>query len=50
MVRITIMLDDDIATKLRNKQAKAVIKSKKTISFSRIVNQVLAEGLKKGRL
>jgi len=45
--RITIILDDEIVKKARNKQAKALLKSKKSVSFSKIVNQCLKECLKR---
>lgn len=47
-IRITIMLDEGIASKIRKKQARAVRKSNKSVSFSRIINEVLSECLKKG--
>ncbi|WP_299290826.1 hypothetical protein [Nitrosopumilus sp.] len=43
--RITIMLNSDIAKKLRNMQAKKVKESASSVSFSRIVNEVLQKGL-----
>ena len=46
-IRITIMLDDDIAKKLRLKQAKLLMHSKKSISFSAVLNQIIRESLKK---
>ena len=45
--RITIMLDDDLLKKLRNKQAKLIKKSLKSISFSRVINDSLNDSLKK---
>ncbi len=44
--RITIMLEDDLVKKIRNKQAKEIIKSKKSVSFSQIVNITLKKCLK----
>ena len=44
--RITIMLNGDIAKKLRSLQAKKIKESSSTVSFSRIVNEVLEKGLK----
>jgi len=41
------MMDDDIIKKLRNKQAKLIKKSSKSISFSRVVNDSLKDSLKK---
>lgn len=46
--RITILLDDDLAVKLRNKQARKLKESNKFVSFSQVINDVLAESLKKG--
>jgi len=43
--RITVMLDDDNMIKLRNKQSKLIKKSSKSISFSRVLNQVLKKAL-----
>ncbi len=47
--RITIMLDDDLQKKLREKQAKLIKQSKKSVSFSRVVNLTLSEGIKKSK-
>ena len=44
--RLTIMLNSDIAKKLRALQAKQIKESASTVSFSRIVNEVLEKGLK----
>ena len=44
--RITIMLDDDLIKKLRAEQAKLIKKSTKSVSFSRVVNELLRKGLK----
>ena len=45
--RITIMLDDDIMTTLRQKQAKLITKSTKSVSFSRVLNETLRKSIKK---
>ncbi len=45
--RITIVLDDDLATSLRQKQAKLIRGSSKSVSFSRVLNETLRTGLKK---
>ena len=45
--RITIMLDDDLVTKIRQKQAKMIQKENKSVSFSKIINMTLEESLKK---
>jgi hypothetical protein len=43
--RITIMLDDDNLKKLRNLQAKMIKDSNKSMSFSKVVNEVIKKGL-----
>ena len=44
--RITIMLDDELEKKLRLKQAKLIQKTKNTVSFSQVINEVIQKGLK----
>ena len=44
--RVTIIIDDDVNTKLRLKQARLIQKNKETISFSRVINDVCRDGLK----
>lgn len=44
--RVTIMLDKDLARKLRLKQSKQIQTSTKAISFSKVLNEVLRKGLK----
>ena len=44
--RITIVLDEDILKKLREKQAKLLTKSLKSISFSSVINETLRKGIK----
>ena len=46
-LRITIMLDEDLAKKLRLLQSKLIQERKKSVSFSRVVNDVLGKGFKK---
>jgi len=46
-LRITVMLDEDLAKSLRKKQAKLLMHSKKSISFSAVLNQTLREKIKK---
>jgi len=41
------MLDEDIAKKLRNKQARKLLKSTKSISFSNVLTETLRTALKK---
>jgi len=45
--RVTIVLDDDLAKSLRQKQAKLIKESSKSVSFSRVLNQTLRSSLKK---
>lgn len=44
--RITVMLDDDVVKKLRNKQSKLIQESNKAVSFSHVINETLKENLK----
>jgi len=46
-LRITIMMDDDLAKLLRQKQAKLLKNSTKSVSFSAVLNQTLRVALKK---
>ena len=45
--RITIMLDEDLVKRIREKQAKMIKESTKSVSFSKVINDVLQQGLKK---
>jgi hypothetical protein len=47
MNRVTIMLEEGVYTSLRKLQSNTIIKTNKNCSFSKIVNQVVTEGLKK---
>ena len=44
--RITIVLDDDLAKKLREKQAKQIKESTSSVSFSRVLNEAVRKGIK----
>ena len=44
--RITIMLDDDLAKKLRERQSNQIKKSTKSVRFSRVLNEIVRKGLK----
>ncbi len=44
--RITIMLDDDLITRLRKIQAEQIRKSDKNVSFSQVINQAIKNTLK----
>lgn len=39
--RITLVLDDDLIKKLREKQAKLIKETTKSVSFSSVINQIL---------
>jgi len=45
--RITIMHDDDLLRKLYELQAKQIKDSTKSVSFSRVLNEVVRKNLKK---
>ncbi len=44
--RITVVLDDDLVKKLREKQAKQIKESVKSVSFSRVLNMTLRKVIK----
>jgi len=44
--RITIVFDDDLLKKLREKQAKLIKESANSVSFSSVVNQTLRKNIK----
>jgi hypothetical protein len=44
--RITIMLDDNLVKKFHEMQAKQIRESKKSVSFSRVLNEVLRKNIK----
>lgn len=46
MARITIFLEDETEKKLRMLHAKKIMKTKKSVSFSKIVNETLKRNLK----
>ncbi len=45
--RVTIMLDDDLLKKLHEIQAKQIKESQKSVSFSRVLNEMLRKSLKR---
>jgi len=45
--RITIMLDDELQKKLREKQAKLIKQSNKNVSFSQVINLTLKQLVRK---
>ncbi len=44
--RITVVLDDDLVKKLREKQSKLIKESVKSVSFSRVLNMTLRKVIK----
>ncbi|MFQ5573605.1 MAG: hypothetical protein ACE5EJ_05095 [Nitrosopumilaceae archaeon] len=47
--RVTIMLEDDLQKKLRERQAKLIKQGNKSVSFSQVINRTLSEGIKKSK-
>ncbi len=45
--RVTIVLDDDLAKKLHDIQSKLIRESSQSVSFSRVLNEVVRKNLKK---
>ena len=43
--RVTITLDKQIESKIRNIQAKKISENNEAISFSKVINQILEKGL-----
>jgi hypothetical protein len=44
--RVTVVLDNDLVKKLREKQAKLIKETTKSVSFSSVVNMTLRKGIK----
>ena len=44
--RVTIMIDDDLDKKLRSIQAKAIQSTISSVSYSKVVNEILRKQLK----
>ncbi len=44
--RVTIILGDDLLRKLYDIQAKLIKESQKSVSFSRVLNDIVRKGLK----
>jgi len=44
--RITIMLDNDLASKIRKIQAEQIKKTNSNVSFSRVINNYLQKSIK----
>ncbi len=45
--RTTVMIDDDLVKKLRERQAKLIKESINSVSFSKVLNEVIRKGLGK---
>jgi len=45
-IRITLMLNENLAKKLRALQSKKIRVSRKNVTFSQVVNDVIQKGLK----
>jgi len=45
-IRITMLLNENLANKLRVLQSKKIRVSGKNISFSQVINEVIQKGLK----
>ena len=45
--RITIMMDDDLDKKIRIAQSKMILSENKSVSFSSVINSLLAKQLGK---
>lgn len=44
--RVTIMISDDLDKKLRSLQVKEIIKNSKSVSYSKVLNDVVRKALK----
>jgi len=44
--RITIMVDDDLDKKLRLRQSKLIQQSQSSVSYSRVINDIIRKCLK----
>ena len=44
--RVTIMVDDDLDKKLRLRQAKLIQQQTKSVSYSRVINEIIRKCLK----
>ena len=43
--RLTVMIDDDNYKKLRALQVEMIVQSEGTVSFSKVINEILRKGL-----
>jgi len=44
--RVTIMIDEDLDRKIRMLQAKIIQKESRSVSYSRVLNELLRKGIK----
>ena len=44
--RVTIMIDDDLDKKLRLRQAKLIMQEQSSVSYSRVINDLVRKQLK----
>jgi len=44
--RVTIMIDDDLDKKIRNRQAKIIQTTQSSYSYSRVINELVRKALK----
>jgi len=44
--RVTITIDEKLESKIRAIQAKKISESKKSISFSTVINEIIKNGIK----
>jgi hypothetical protein len=47
--RITILIDEDLDKKIRMEQSKMIVSENKSVSFSSVINSLLAKQLDKKR-
>ena len=45
--RVTIMIDDDLDKKLRMIQAKMIQTTSESVSYSKVINEMLKKGIQK---
>ncbi len=44
--RVTVMLDDDLAKKVRTIQANMIRETNSSVSFSEVINQCIKKGIR----
>ncbi len=43
--RVTVVLDEDIVKKLHERQSREIKKSLRSVSFSKVINDIVRKGL-----